>query len=186
MDDVSGTEDDGQDTIRATLRDLAIVFPPPANPVRTGAANEWADIEQRLGLVYPPDFKVFIAMYGATHFDNALYILSPIGFTHPDKEWAEWYDVIDAILDGYRARHKDELAQFPYPAYPYPGGLFPWGQGMDTEALFWLTEGPPDRWPVVLSDAYEGVIRYDMTMTDVLLGNLKGEISLPYLSPLRT
>ena len=40
----------------------------------------------------------------------------------------------------------------PYPVYPEPGGLLPWGGIRDGGYAFWLTgPGEPVGWPVVLA-----------------------------------
>jgi hypothetical protein len=56
----------------------------------------------------------------------------------------------DRVLAAYcqtRARFPDRL---PLPAFPEPGGVLPVGRTDNGDELYWVTEGQPDGWPVVL------------------------------------
>lgn len=44
----------------------------------------------------------------------------------------------------------------PYPVFPEPGGLLPFGSFGDVDVLNWLTVGEPEAWPFVYYDREEG------------------------------
>jgi hypothetical protein len=46
--------------------------------------------------------------------------------------------------------------EIPYPVFPEPGGLLPFGTLGDVDNLNWLAVGEPDRWPFVYYDREEG------------------------------
>lgn len=50
------------------------------------------------------------------------------------------------------ARREDFSEQVPFPLWPEPGGLLPWGSTDNNDHVFWLTIGEPDRWPVVATN----------------------------------
>jgi hypothetical protein len=51
-----------------------------------------------------------------------------------------------------RTRRLDDEEVFPYPLFPEPCGVLPWGDIASPGVAFWLTgPGDPDRWPVVVA-----------------------------------
>jgi hypothetical protein len=62
------------------------------------------------------------------------------------------------LLDDYAVTWLDYLrtirasgeSAFPYPVFPEPGGVLPWGDIRSPGLAFWLTDsGDPDKWPVI-------------------------------------
>ena len=72
---------------------------------------------------------------------------------------------------------EDELSERPYPFWPEPGGLLPFGGTDNGDTLFWLQRGSPDDWPVVVWD--RGRLGYELLdcgLTDFLAGLATGAI----------
>ena len=135
-----------------------------------------------------PNLTDILTSYDAlyAHFDNAQ---SPLYLRrHP---WGGWLisvtGVLGAFHDSYTEAHVAPCAQYvpenyPYPAWPPLGGLLPWAATEYGAALFWLTRGAPDAWPVVFGHPHEEPeVLLPGTMTEVLAGWLRGEARLsPY------
>ncbi len=58
-----------------------------------------------------------------------------------------------AQLDTLREWRSEGHGRFPYPLFPEPGGLLPWGAVVEGGYAFWLTapSDDPDQWPVVIA-----------------------------------
>src|SRR5262249_36256885 len=62
----------------------------------------------------------------------------------------------------------------PYPWWPDEGSLLQWAE-IEEHDLYWLTDGPADKWPVVVLRSREGLHeQYSMSAAEVLLGILAG------------
>ncbi|MEV6490990.1 SMI1/KNR4 family protein [Actinoplanes sp. NPDC051633] len=125
-----------------TTDDLLLRVPPPAAPI--DARGDWAAVEAALGCGLPADFKILIERYGRGEFGSLAYAYSPFGDGGPSI--VDEASVVDI--------EAEERAEFPsdyrYPLFPEPGGLLVWGGTSNGDRLCWLTEGPPDEWPVIV------------------------------------
>ncbi len=169
-----------------SVAELRRLVPPPSAPVAPGSLQEWAAVEQRLGLVFPADYKEYIATYGSGAFPGLLFVMNPMKRVSFTDHVTYYLHSLDGQLEATRGafgggeEYRGEAR--PFPLWPEPAGLFPWGwMGMDgASKLFWLTEGDPDRWPVVWGDPYEPRWfngPYTTTMTSFLAGTLRGAYS---------
>ena len=136
--------------MRTDLKTIAKLLPPPASP--RGLDRPWDVVEQQIGLPLPADYKAFIDLYGTGKVSSA-------------DGWADIWNFRDKSLFGRSVSEglsgPESVAQFyrrrvnttdwpcPFPIYPEPGGLLPFGSVVDVQHLNWLTTGPPDRWDVV-------------------------------------
>lgn len=68
----------------------------------------------------------------------------------------------------------------PYALFPEPGGLLVWGVTDNGDEFYWLTEGAPDDWTVVVSSRHEWW-SYDGGALSLLGGLLRREIHCPGL-----
>jgi hypothetical protein len=61
------------------------------------------------------------------------------------------------------------IRHVPYPLFPEPGGLLPFGIDDNGDGLYWLTTGEPDQWSIVVNESrapeYE---QFDMSVTEFL------------------
>jgi uncharacterized protein (TIGR02996 family) len=127
------------------IDELRRVLPPPKRPLN--AVGNWAEVEQELGLRLPSDYKAFLSSYGSGTA-GCIEIVSPLGLTQDVREWwANWSGLIGDLA---------EYEEVPYPVFPEPGGLLPFGTLGDVDLLTWRTIGDPERWPFVYHDREQG------------------------------
>ncbi len=164
----------------ALLSRIRQLIPPPAAPVGTGTPDKWQSVEQALGTTLPLDYKQFIDTYGTGWFAGYIALISPF--------YEEWplLEFKDEILNLYEWR-KEEFPEGrpPFPTYPEPGGLLPWGVDENGGAFFWRTTGHPEEWTtVVLNADYDDVYdEYPTSLTSFLTGLLEGTIVVSRFPP---
>jgi len=183
-----------------SLAELRAVLSPPDAPRYTGSNQEWTAAEMVLSLVFPPDFKDYVRVYGDRQLAEWCHILSPIGQgveLAPDLSaslsslpamvaggvgWQAYLSHVAYNLGAYEADQEEERratghnVMFPYRFYPDPGGIFPWAYLDDNTALYWLTDGEPDTWPVVRAEVHEGMTLFPMSMTSYLAAWLRNDL----------
>ncbi|MFJ1766106.1 hypothetical protein ACIOD2_37655 [Amycolatopsis sp. NPDC088138] len=135
---------------------------------------DWEIVEATLGTALPSDYKEYCARYPAAVFDENLRVDHP---TCSD----DFYNLLSGAV-GRTAAVRQLTAEFPvlyeYPVYPDPGGLLCWGNTTGRVQCYWLTEGPPDSWKVVIDEEIPVVFdgNFTETLADILDGNLPEEI----------
>ncbi|MFG3689615.1 hypothetical protein [Micromonospora sp. NPDC047740] len=138
-------------------RFAALIGPPPAHvpPV------DWADVEARLGVPLPADFRAFAAAYGPIDLGEYVWIWSPAGSEVP-------YQV--RTLGWLRSNRDANPGSAPYRFWPEPWGLLKWATSRAGDDFFWDPSGSedPDTWPVVARFAHHRWHRFDLTMTDLV------------------
>jgi len=119
---------------------------------------DWQTIEATLGLPLPEDYKRMAEVFPPGHFNGLAQLGRPGDDAHPRDEFLGFKALRLQDLRGQRAfaQEHDWPGTFPYPIYPEPGGLLPWGYDRRGHQLYWLTEAPdPANWPVVaVPDSY--------------------------------
>lgn len=114
---------------------------------------DWEEIERSLGGVgLPRDYRALVETFPPGRFHQSISVIRPGDARAPATEYLGHYAY--RLEDMRHARADDnDPAHFPYPIFPEPGGLLPWGVGRRGELLFWLTESPdPNKWDVVTAD----------------------------------
>ncbi|MEO3945334.1 SMI1/KNR4 family protein [Gorillibacterium sp. CAU 1737] len=151
---------------------LIAILTPPETPHKPGSVEEWREAAEQLGTDLPADYKEFLRIYGTGGVGDFLWILTPfdpdvnINLSIRQRELCEAYLVSKTNFPEY----------YPYEAYPAPGGLLPWAYTDNGDELYWLTEGPPDQWTVVVYESRSPDCHvYPVRMTDFLYGFLSGE-----------
>jgi hypothetical protein len=145
------------------LEDLMAVVPPPAHPRDAGDLAAWTAMEEKLGTRLPEDFRDFCLYYGSGAFNDpgrlCIFVRNPLA---PDFEARFCQDVDWLRLMKGSASDDD----FPYGVFPPLPGLILWAEDDNGCMLFWLTEGQPDRWPIVVTPP-RGYFweRFDLPMT---------------------
>lgn len=146
-----------------------------------GFTVDWQVIESDIGTVLPRDYKELAEYFGPGGFFPFLALLVP-GIANPASELrrslARWQRV-DAEDQGETRKIT------PFPHFPHPGGLIPWGGSGHGERFCWRTVGEPDDWPVIVipsrgTDVYE----HQGTMTSFLRALLTDELDIPFLPSL--
>jgi hypothetical protein len=148
------------------IEDLLAILPLPSQPVGTCLPAEWCDLEKRLGITFPSDYKQFISQYGAGAFFDFLGINSP--FTTNSN-----------LLKGHEfLRGLHEAGQIDEPKlFPDAGGLLLLGGDENGNMLFWRTRNGPDAWTIVYtSEEFLDFEEFDMSLTSFLAGWISGRI----------
>lgn len=156
-----------------SVEKLMITAPPPEVPAESGSQDKWSEVEQALGTKLPGDYKEMINIYGTGCFGNYIYPYNPFS---PAQDLVA---IVPAILELYnQGRIQSPEYHCPVPSYPASGGLLPWGSGEDSELLCWRTEGPIDRWSIVVLDNHysEQYFECEYSLTDFLVEWLNGEL----------
>jgi hypothetical protein len=136
--------------MRDALKTIAKLLPPPASP--RGLDRPWDAVERELGLRLPDDYKAFIDLYGTGQVSSAegwavIWNFRDTSLSGPSLR--EWLTGPNCLPEFYRRVINGSEWPCPYPIYPEPGGLRPFANVIDVDALNWLTAGPPDRWGLV-------------------------------------
>jgi hypothetical protein len=150
-----------------TIENLVRVVAPPSDPFEA-FRGPWEPIEAALGTVLPRDYKDFVRLYGEGSFVEIIGVLLP-------RCWSPYVRLVpqvQAICDTFK---DDE--DLPYPMWPEPGGLLPFGTTDFGDFLFWATRGPPDDWRVVVWGRGLGQFEaYDCDLTGFLAAVALGKI----------
>ncbi|MFB9835325.1 hypothetical protein [Actinoallomurus acaciae] len=169
----------------AVLADLEVIVGPPA---AVPPPVDWPTLERISGLVFPQDYKELAARYGMLEVD-AFLAVNHLGMP---AEVSAMLRQCQETLEGLRILVEDlgfiyveddfgrEVEAEPYPFYPDPGGLFPWGATQNGDTLLWLTDLDPNRWTIVVTDGGTWW-HFDGGIVDFLVGILSGTLQCPVL-----
>ena len=115
-----------------------------------GRSYDWEDIEAVLGTQLPSDYKLMAESFPEGWFRMFAKFLLPA------SERLLLKDLGVQIMASIREQRVDkdwEDLDFPFTAYPEPGGLLLCGSLRVHGWMFWLTGADdPDAWPLVLAD----------------------------------
>ncbi len=155
------------------IEQLKKIVPPPQRPFEVDSLENWQEIEQKLGLVLPSDYRDFIFAYGSGLFAQFYRVYNPFA----SSEWTALEASIKRICNAEREIKRGFPDCVPYQIYPEEAGIVPWGNDENGNEYFWLTHGAPDTW-LVLSDEMrgEGFREYGCSMTEFLTRVLLGQI----------
>ncbi len=171
---------------RTGFEDLFDVVRPPARPVDARPADDdaWNDVEFRLGLRLPQDFKKLVEVYGSGSWGSFLTTLNPFSL---DPE----LNLERRVHDILRLDHGNQRAfptEVPFPLYPERDGLFPWAFTSTGLRLYWLADEnlEPDAWQILVLEGLGFLFeRYQPPATDLLVRFVTGEINSRILGELR-
>jgi SMI1-KNR4 cell-wall len=152
------------------VADVTALIPSPAFPNQVGSLDEWRAVERELGVTLPLDFREFVFTYGTGQLGRFYSVWNPF--------WGSEFVQQVRLICGYERESQQQFPQyFPYSIYPESPGFLPWGSDDNGNYYGWLTEGPPDRWPVLSNEVRGGGYRlHRCTMTEYLGGVFRGEI----------
>lgn len=157
-------------TARRGIAALKRVVPPPPRPFRP-FTGPWTRVEAYLGTKLPQDYKDFARLYGSGLLLGLFYVHVPsIDDPHVTLE--------TEVRETSRAFNS--YGDTPYLYWPRIGGLINFGGTENGDYLFWLPDGPPDDWKVVLWDRGmaedECFEEFDCGMAEFLAGLVDGTI----------
>jgi hypothetical protein len=163
----------------ATIDDLTALIPPPPSPA--DAEGDWRQVEATLGLRLPADYKQLVRTYGFGSFDDILLWTPFTRYMDGTTNVVQQNLDLLAIFEDLR---EDSPEDFPYPLYPEPGGLLQWASTGNGDALCFITEGEPDRWPVAVWNIRgQGADRHEVGAVDLLHGYFTGQRTVQALGP---
>jgi hypothetical protein len=115
---------------------------------------DWDDVELRLGVELPADFKRLSEIFGAGEFDDWLRVYAAVVPEQLARRRAGW-DAYPDLLD-------------PYRLFADGVGLIPWGDSEQGDTFYWLADEdrPADTWPTVAYLDDLSWTRYEMTMSE--------------------
>jgi hypothetical protein len=158
------------------LEELVKLVPPPAEP--RNAQGDWDQIQQNLGLVLPADYKEYVELYGSGVLCSFFSIHSP--FALERQYGVSTRQAWSARAEIFRDWGEETHQEVPFPIYPEPTGLLPWGTYGDVDVLGWRTGVVPDRWFIVYLDHWDGFFELrEMGFLRFLVAAIKGEVPLP-------
>ncbi|MEU4690916.1 hypothetical protein [Actinoplanes sp. NPDC023714] len=106
---------------------------------------DWDLVQERLGIIFPADYREYTSHYPPLLIDDFLVILGPA----PGQEEGYLEATLER-LDELRGLAEDDMTE-DYTFHPEAGGLFPWGSSSEGDLFFWRTTGSdPDKWPTVV------------------------------------
>jgi hypothetical protein len=161
------------------LERLQELMPPPRSPVESGTPASWATAEAVLRTGLPRDYKEFIEAYGSGSIDQFVTVLNANSST-PDLQLDQYGQKMLAVTRNLR---EAGVVEIPFPIYPEPGGLLPWGVTANGDWGYWLTDplDSPDAWPVVVSvDRGPDWFRHSGPLVRFLLEVLDGSALVPF------
>ncbi|MFI6764759.1 SMI1/KNR4 family protein [Streptomyces sp. NPDC050355] len=138
-------------------------------PRRSMHGGDWADAERALGTRLPDDYKQLVESYGRGDFWGALCLCTPFGDENPVRLEAN-------LLEDFGPMRERRPEDHPYRFFPEPGGLLTWAVTDAAAQLCWLTEGPPESWPVVIWSRDDDYERFDSGAVAFLDGWVSGRI----------
>ena len=163
-----------------SVDELVQLVPPPLVPIDAGDPSLWKDIEAKLGTKLPQDYKQLVNLYGVGYFCGYVCPLNPFidppGYLHLIESGR---DVMEMYEQG---RSQNPKYHAPFPAYPAPNGILPWGRDDNAGLQCWLTQGHPDDWTVVILDSHysENYCEYPTSATGFLSGWISGRINVSF------
>lgn len=166
-----------------SLSRLVEVLPPPSSPVETGTPDSWERIREELGATLPDDYKAFIQTYGSGWIGGFISIWDPFS----ENKYLNLVQSTRSTLQAIRMlkvglKKELNIDEPPYPLFPEPGGLLPFGATIAGDVLFWKTEGTPAAWTIVIhrvrSTEYE---EHPFTITEFLNRLMRGDIEETFI-----
>jgi hypothetical protein len=156
-----------------SIKKLTSILTLPTAPVETGQLEEWLAIERKLEIVLPMDYKDYVSAFGTGYIGEFIWIFNPFA----QKNSLNFMQQIRIRLDALKEIEQQIPTDVPFKLFPEKGGLLPCGATGNGDCLFWLTEGDPDKWPILINESRgPDWARFDMRLTDFLTGILKREI----------
>jgi hypothetical protein len=156
------------------MEKLKELVPPPSEPAEAGPAALRVSIEESIGLGLPSSLFDFASSYGSGRFKppdgNSIYIFNPFSSDYIDSiNNSSW-----TCQEIKRAEGADYL---PYGIYPEQPGLLACGYGEGGRDLYWLTEGHPDEWPILLWPPERRWVRFDLSLPAFLVRLFTGKVN---------
>lgn len=166
-----------KDKFDRSLRRLTAAIAPPQRPLGLGKT---AFPENRPP--FPSDLLRFVDTYGSGYFNDGSIFLSVLN-PYEDDYCAKQNCGLE-LLREFKQSEGDEY--IPYRVYPDEPGLLLWGYADTRKHFFWLTDGEPSSWPVIVMYDIEIFTEFDMPMLIFLERLMCGDIDCSFIGGVDT
>lgn len=155
------------------MNKLIKVLPPPKIPQNSRDKEQWRNVFNILGTELPSDYMKFIDTYGSGGIDNFLWVLSPF----VENENINLIQIGKVIRDAYQVSKNSFPEYFTHNVYPSVGGLLPWALTDNGDELYWLTEGKPNEWKIVVYETRSSEYHiYSLSIVEFLYQTITKEL----------
>lgn len=131
------------------LTELIQSLSPPATSAYK--KPDWVQVESDHGIQLPADYKTMVERYGGGSIDGFFWIIDPFSCNRHLN-----FDKSKYFRESYALMKIDFPTDYPRPAYPAQGSIWPWAFTENGESLIWVVDGEPDTWPVALHSVDQG------------------------------
>lgn len=137
---------------------------------------EWKEVESKLGVVLPSDYKKLINLYGSCTIGGFIMIYSP--FTK--NENINLLNQQKINKEAYLTLKVNFPEDFPYEVFPSNGGgLLPWGRTENGDTLNWIVDINQRDWVILVDDNSGNYFKYKGSMIEFLYDILSENIICP-------
>ncbi|NTU21995.1 SMI1/KNR4 family protein [Brevibacillus sp. HB1.2] len=155
------------------IQKLKEILPPPIKAIHTGNEEAFNEFQDKLGVMLPNDYKQFVLTYGVGSIDDFIWVHNPF----VENTALNLNEQMSDMLEAYNESRKNHPDHFKFPTFPEKGGILPWGGTDNGDELYWLTQGDPENWKVLIYGTRSSdFVQYALTMTDFLQKVLNKEI----------
>ncbi len=119
----------------ASFARLSAAVPPPPDPCEAGTSEGFDQVEARLAIRLPEDYKQLITAFGTGSWKEFIWVLNPFSA----NTFLNLFDQATRQLDSEREIRRKRPNELPFPLHPESGGLLPWGLTDNGDRLYWLT-----------------------------------------------
>jgi hypothetical protein len=168
----------------SAFEQLTALVPPPDPPVDPPSASRIADIESRINLTLPDDFKQIVRAYGAGQWQS-FFCLFDLSLDSAFDDWRSPADRTAGTMElqlPYMRMCREVagecgLDDWDFPIFPEAGGLLPWAVTENGGCLFWLTKGGRSKWPTIYfpDDRRVEFEELQLSCSEILVGLMSGE-----------
>jgi hypothetical protein len=135
-------------------------------------------------LEVPTDYGALLDIYGPGAFRKHFAEIRILSLANPHPVFdivSVTRETAELLGDIYEDLRNDWL---PHAFWPDQPGLIQWGAA-EIESLYWLADGEPDDWPVIVMRDTEQIFeRLELTATELLLGLIEEPSPTRLISPL--
>jgi hypothetical protein len=130
------------------IEQLTEIIKPPIQTVSSFSLSDFDDIEKKLQIIFPLDFKELIIAYGSGTFGDFIDVLNPLKFNNSESEYSF---TEQRIRKTYLEMRSEFPHHHPFEYYPKEYGILPWGTTQNGDELFWyIVDKNPDKWQIIV------------------------------------
>ncbi|WP_250655561.1 SMI1/KNR4 family protein [Alkalimarinus coralli] len=152
---------------------LKQLLTPPSCSLEVPSDPLWSEIEKKLGIQLPNDYKEFVSSYGSGSVDDFLWVFNPFS----ENPNINLFERLTTETETFEYLKKSGNETLLFSMYPEKRGLLPLGATDNGDVLFWQVGGNPSTWPIVINAARQAEYeKYEITLVDFLIKTLTGGI----------